>query len=229
MLLLAFSAFFSSFALSQDRNHKDKKDVKTAQPSSVQLSKMESSVVSELNIARKNPEKYIAYLEERRNAMHGNVIKRPNQKDVKTHEGKAAVDEAIGDLRQVSGLTEFQVSDGLNKAARAQLTDLQEDSKLGHFGKDGSDLKARIARFGTAKGKCGENICYNGTTAKDVVAIFLIDDGVSSRSHRKTVISDKLKQIGVACGSGKNSEPICVVIFAADFKDKTADSGLSEF
>ncbi len=195
----------------------------------IKLSKMELAVVDELNEARTNPAVFVGYLEERRRALQGTVIKMPRQIPVRTIEGAAAIDEAVEDLKDVADLKSFQVAAGLNEAARAQLADLQEDSSIGHFGRDGSDLKTRLARFGSAKGKCGENICHRGRTARDVVAIFLVDDGVKTRSHRQAVLSKNFKQIGVACGTGKNAESLCVVIFADNFKAKTSAPDAVEF
>ncbi|MCY7376027.1 MAG: CAP domain-containing protein [Pyrinomonadaceae bacterium] len=231
LLLISLCAIFSVSVFPQKKNSDVKTPVSPASPKApkIQLSTLELAVVDELNEARSNPQKYVGYLEEQRRALRGNIIKMPKKTDVQTIEGAAAIDEAVNDLKLVSNLAGFQVGEGLTGVARAQLADLQENSKLGHFGKDGSDLKTRMARFGSAMGKCGENICHRGNTARDVVMIFLVDDGVKERPHRKAVLSPNFKQIGVACGIGKNAESLCVVVFADSFKDKTAVPAAVEF
>ena len=222
LLLIVCCAILSATVYSQKKTPEVKKNVSPPTAQKIPLSKMEQSVVEELNEARTNPKKYAGYLKEQSQAMQGKIIKIKNKTDVRTIEGAPAIEEAIGDLNTVADLGKFQVVEGLTSVARAQLTDLQQDSSIGHFGRDGSDLKTRLARFGAATGKCGENICHRGDTARDVVMIFLVDDGVKSRSHRKAVLSKNFKQIGVACGTGKKSESLCVVVFAESFKDKNS-------
>lgn len=197
-------------------------------PNEIPLSNLENAVVNELNEARQHPAKYIGHLQEQRRALDGKHIRMPNKTAVLTIEGAAAIDDAIGDLKRVPKLPELQVVGGLTAVARAQLADLKENSSLGHFGKDGSDFKTRLARFGTA-GKCGENICHRGATARDVVMIFLVDDGVKSRPHRRSVLSEHSKKVGVACGTGKKSEALCVVVLAESFKDKNEHPANLEF
>lgn len=223
LALIVCCAVLSVAAAAQKKNPEVKNPVPPAPTAAkTPLSKMEHAVVEELNEARLQPKKYAAHLEEQRRAMHGKIIKIKNKTDVQTIEGAPAIDEAIADLNAVSKLEKFHVVEGLTRVARAQLADLQEDSSIGHFGRDGSDLKTRMARFGAATGKCGENICHRGNTARDVVTIFLVDDGVKNRSHRKAVLSQNFKNIGVACGTGKKSESLCVVVFADGFQDKNS-------
>ena len=182
IVLIVFCAVLSVSVFSQKKNPEAKKTISlTPSAQKFRLSKMENAVVDQLNEARKNPKTYVAYLAEQRTAMRGTVIKMPPLPDVRTIEGAAAIDEAVGDLKLVANLHDFTISEGLTGVARAQLADLQQDSELGHSGRDGSDLKTRLARFGAAKGKCGENICHRGRTAPEVVAIFLVDDGVAAR------------------------------------------------
>ncbi len=220
---------FSVCAFSQSKDAKSQQKFSQNAAAKFELSKMETSVVEELNTVRRNPLDYIKYLEEWHRATDGTIIKMKNQPPIKTIEGASAIVEAVEDLKKTAGLKDFQVGEGLTAVARAQLADLQENSELGHYGKDGSDLKVRLGRFGKATGKCGENICHRGASARDVVRIFLVDDGVTQRSHRKAVLSKNFTQIGVACGAGKKSESLCVVVFADSFKDKTAVADTVEY
>lgn len=227
-LLAAGLILFSSGAIFSQVK-KNRHQTPPPAPAKIQLSKMETSVVEELNLVRRNPLDYIKYLEEWHRAADGKFLRIKSQPDVKTIEGAAAIVEAVEDLKKTAGLKDFRIGQGLTAVARAQLADLQENSELGHVGKDGSDLKMRMGRFGRATGKCGENICHRGATARDVVRIFLVDDGVTQRSHRKAVLSRNFTQIGVACGTGKKNEGLCVVVFADSYKDKTAVADTSEF
>lgn len=45
-----------------------------------------------------------------------------------------------------------------------------------------------------------ENIAYGPKDAKDAVLAMIIDDGISDRSHRKNILSEKLKFMGPCHG-----------------------------
>lgn len=193
------------------------------------FSTLENAVVEELNSARSHPQKFVGFLEEYRKATKGNLILLPNRLALRTIEGVSAIDEAIGELKSVSNFKPLELSDRLSDAAQLQLQDLQEDASLGHTGKNGSTLKIRLARFATVEGKAGENICYRGVAGRDVAIIFIIDDNVKSRMHRKNVLNPAYKKIGVACGTGKNNDSICVTVFAESLKDNRSVSSSVEF
>jgi len=194
-----------------------------------QHSTLELAVVEEINLARSNPQEFVGFLKEYRKATKGNVLALPDRIPMKMTEGGSVIDEAIGEMNSVSNLKALEISDQLSEAARMQLKDLQEDASLGHKGKNGSTLKIRLAQFATVEGKSAENICYYGKAARDVVMIFLIDDGVQSRMHRKNVVNPAFKKMGVACGIGKNNESLCVTVFAENLKDVISASSIVEF
>lgn len=193
-----------------------------------QLSTLELALVEEINLARREPQTFVGFLNEYRRATTGTVISLPNRIAWQTNEGAPAIDEAIGEMQTVSNLKPLEIADQLSAAASMQLKDLQEDASLGHLGKNGSTLKVRLAQFGVV-GKSSENICHRAKTAREVVMIFIIDDGVKSRMHRKNVLNPAYKKIGVACGSGKDQESLCVAVFAENLKDTKAVSGVIEF
>lgn len=193
------------------------------------LSPLELAVVEEINLARRDPQKFAGFLQEYQNATRGNLISLPGRIPLRTIEGAPVIEEAIGDLKLVSDLDAFEISVKLSDAARMQLRDLQEDSSLGHKGKNGSTLKMRLAQFVAVQGKSAENICFRARTARDVVTTFLIDDGVKSRLHRKNVLSPAYKKVGIACGVGNNNEPLCVTVFAEDYKELNTASKYTEF
>jgi len=223
------------FAAAQKKVPVDKSAAKSKVPSEskaipppdskARYSKMELAVVEEINAARKNPQKFAVYLEQYKKATKGNLVSLPNRIPRRTVEGVTVFEEASVELKSVSALDALEISERLSDAAQMQLKDLQEDSTLGHKGKNGSNLKSRLMHFGGVDGKAAENICHRGETAHDVAMTFIIDDGVKSRMHRKNVFSPTFKLIGVACGSGKNNESLCVTVFAEKLKD--ADSTLN--
>jgi uncharacterized protein YkwD len=182
-------------------------------------SAMEQAVFHEINAARKDPQKYIAYLEEYKKLFRGRIIYLPNYLRIETSEGAAAVDEAIEFLRKTSAMTPFIFSNGLNKASAYQLKDLKEDSKIGHTSRDGSDLPTRLKKFGAYGNLYAENIAHFSETARDIVMRMIIDDGVKSRNHRNNIFSPDFRVVGVAFGKGKSGGSLCVVNFADSFRE----------
>ena len=100
-----------------------------------------------------------------------------------------------------------------------QLTDLMENDKLGHRGKNGSDLSARMAKFGSFGNINAENISYYAQDPRQIVLMMIVDDGVKSRSHRKNIFSSVLTVVGIAFGKGNVGQGLCVVDFADRFSD----------
>lgn len=191
-------------------------------------SPMEIAILDELNMARKEPEKYIQYLEEYKKLFKGKTAYFPNFLRVETQEGTIPVDEAIEFMKSLPKLDAYRFSNGLNKAAAMQLGDLIENSSLGHTGKDGSNLLARLAKFGAFGGRYAENIAFYSDVARNVVLTMIVDDNVASRSHRKNVFSTDLKVLGIAYGKGKSGEGICVIDFAVSFIDAGKPGGVRE-
>lgn len=214
-----FLVFSVIFALTLTATaQKDKNRTKTDKhKSKTSLSTFELGVIKEINLARTHPQKYQNKIEEQKKYLRGKIMIVPNQPRFLTFEGAAVMNEAIRYLGKVSGLKPFIFSKGLSHAARHQLKDLKENPDLGHTGKDGSHFSQRMAKFGKV-GKAGENITYTDKTPEQVVLRMLIDDGVEPRNHRKNVLSMYFTKIGVACGEGKKSGFICVVIFAERFE-----------
>lgn len=180
---------------------------------------VEKAVLNEINTARKNPQIYIGYLEEYRKLFKGNTVYYPNNVSLQTTEGVVAVDDAISYLKTLSKLEPYKFSDGLAKPARTQLTDLMENNSLGHFGKDGSNVPKRLARFGILPLVYAENIVYYVDLPKEIVMTMIIDDGIASRGHRKNLFSRSFRMVGIAYGKGKENEGLCVTVFADFFRE----------
>lgn len=180
-------------------------------------SDFEKEVVEEINSTRINPTSLIPDLEKREMLFRGLIMYPPKQKPFLTVEGFPAVDEAVKFLRKTPKVQSLKLSEGLVKVAKAQLSDLMENPRLGHFGKDGSDLSKRLDKIGKA-GKAAENITHTPLTPKEVVINMIVDDGVKSRHHRQNVMNPQFRLIGVACSKKKNLRYVCVIVFAEKFE-----------
>lgn len=188
-----------------------------------------NAVLDEINNARQNPQRFINYLEDYRKKFNGLRFSDPNGKSIKTAEGVTAVDEAIEFLRNLSPLEPLQMNEGLNKSANLQLGDLTTNPALEHIGADGSSFDQRIERFGKAKGKLGENIAFRRHSAREIVLLWIIDDGISSRLHRLNIFDSKFKIAGVAYGKGIDDKGLCVLVLAGDFSEKGKPQAIEMF
>lgn len=208
-LLLIFSLSALSAAAQQN----------SAQPLNTASASIEQAILSEINQVRADPQSFIPYLENYRKLFKGKTAHYADGKMVTTAEGTAVIDEAVAFLKTQTRLAPYTLSKGLSAAAGGQITDLLENSALGHYGKDGSDLPARLKKFGSFGALTAENITYFAPLAREIVVTMIIDDGVKSRGHRKNIFSSGFKQVGLAFALSKKGENLCVVIFADSFKE----------
>jgi uncharacterized protein YkwD len=61
---------------------------------------------------------------------------------------------------------------------------------------------------------------FGPTTAHDVVAALLIDDGISDRGHRRNVLDPDIHLVGVACGTHASYRVMCDMLQAGGFVDR---------
>ena len=81
------------------------------------------------------------------------------------------------------------------KAARDHAADGKKNGIVAHIGSDGSTTIDRIKRYGGKNG--GENIDFGTKSALEVIIALLVDDGVSSRGHRRNMFAPN-KKVGIA-------------------------------
>lgn len=181
------------------------------------LTALEQGIIAETNRVRTNPKKYAQFLEERLQYYNGLKLKLPGKSRVTTREGKKAVLKAIKKLKKLKPRPPLKYAVGLSNAARDQLRDKSQSGRRGHIGSDGSRVSTRISRYGKWKKGVAENVSYGMETAQDVVLQLVIDDGVKNRGHRKIILNSLYRKTGVACGSHKVYERMCVITYAGDF------------
>ena len=182
------------------------------------LSAVERDVLDELNHARTDPQGYAGFLSEMKPYFKGNRLVRPGKPVLITHEGVAAVDEAIEFLQSTRPVDALRPSKGLSKAARMHVED-QQNGEMGHTGSDGSQPWDRMSRYGTWQDGVAENISYGGYSARGVVIQLIVDDGVPGRGHRTNIFNPTYRFAGVGCGAHARFHDMCVIDFAARYAD----------
>lgn len=208
------SLFISVSYLCFGVNPESSNDLKTAANVSY-LSPFEKEVVYEINLFRSNPAKYakrhIAPLAKK---FKENDLYYPKYGKIPTKEGVEAVRECVKQLKMETPKSILYADSSLTKVAFDHQTDLSKTGKTGHIGSDNSTFQIRIERYGFKKNNFAENIDYGNTSARRMIVLLLIDDGVKNRGHRKNMLKPEINLVGVSCGPHPIYLNICVMDFA---------------
>jgi uncharacterized protein YkwD len=187
------------------------------------MSPLEKQIFDEMNLARTDPRKYATYVEEFKKSYKGNQLTLAGRNQaIVTSEGIAAVNEAINFLRSEKPLAPMAIMKGPSLAAKDQANDLAIKGITGHRGSDGSSPNARLERYGMWDGVVGENIVYDVTTAREIVIGLIIDDGTSTRGHRRNIFDPNHRITGVSISESPANGARCVITYAGGYKDKAA-------
>ncbi|NTW53919.1 MAG: CAP domain-containing protein [Chlorobaculum sp.] len=185
------------------------------------MSPNELEVVAEINLLRSDPPAYARLrLEPLRVYYHGKLFFHPDRSPVpiQTDEGIAALEECISILEKTKPLSSLSPCEGLTMAAHEMTLDQGATKNIGHVGSSGSRMSERIERYGEWNGLIAENISYGFSKPKDIVAFLLIDDGVSDRGHRITLLDTDINRVGVSIGKHRRYDDMCVMEFADRYK-----------
>lgn len=184
------------------------------------LSDLEKDVILELNKVRNNPRRYAnEYLVPMRNLYSGKYLQFPNETRIITVEGVKALNECITVLENTKPIGVLKPYNGLSLAARYHQWDQTETGLTGHKSSDGKTLPDRIEMYGKWNGMIGEVIDYGWKDAQRIVISLLVDDGVSSRGHRKNILDSSFHCVGVSFGEHKKYKYVCVIDLAQFFTD----------
>ena len=185
------------------------------------LSDLEKEVIYEINLFRSNPsayaQKYIAPLAQ---YYDKKILHYPGDQSIMTKEGISALRECVRALKNAAPAPVLYPDKLLTKAANDHQKDQAKTGRTGHIGKDRSNSKERIERYGKWQVRIAENIAYGNSSAQQIVIFLLIDDGVKSRGHRTNLLQPDFKNVGVACGSHPRYNTMCVMDFAGGMENK---------
>ena len=179
-------------------------------------------IAQEISVLRANPAEYALHLQKHLDNFVTDkeyIIDDPAYR-YEAAEGRAAVEEAIAELRNTAPLAALLPNSLLEKAAADHVKDMASHAGLsGHTGSDGSESHERIARYGTYEVTCGENIDYGMQSARSIIVHLLVDDGVPSRGHRKNLLEARFALVGASFGFHSEYRCCCVMDFAGGMKD----------
>lgn len=185
------------------------------------------AIVAETNRMRANPAAYaeelVALLD--RYTEDGKIELPEIGFAYETHEGMAAVYEAIEVLRGTDPLPQLEPAIGLELAALDHVEDIGPLSILGHIGSDDTLPRERALRYGAFDSLHGENISYQYdplNVAQWHLMMLVIDDGVPDRGHREALLNPSYQVTGVACGYHAGFNNMCVMTYADGY---TTDRG----
>jgi hypothetical protein len=184
------------------------------------LTETEKDVLLLMNAVRTDPALFGSlYVTEYRSNYNGRYLQFPGEITIMTNEGIRAVDELLRYLQNASSMQVLQPSRGMSRAAADHVADQGPSGRTGHTGNDGSSMSARINRYGRWQSGAGENISYGYATAMKIVMQLLVDDGVSSRGHRKNIMNGSFNAAGIAVGSHAAYGYMCVIDFANGYTE----------
>lgn len=184
------------------------------------LSDVEKDVILELNKVRSNPGLYAqTYLVPRRKYYNGRYFERPGAIRLITREGIRALEECISVLDRAAPVGLLGTRRGLSKSAADHASDQSGSGRTGHTGSDRSTMRQRIERYGNWDIRIGENISYGPGTGREIVVQLLVDDGVSSRGHRKNIMNPAFTLVGVGVDTHPKYNHVCVMDFAGAYSE----------
>lgn len=217
-------SLFGLFLFAQTSGSKWNDSLNTAKNADY-LSAQERAVIFEMNKARSNPKRYalevILPMKKRfTDSESPRIYYNADSMRIMTKEGTAAIDECVREMRGTAPMGLLLPSEGMSLAARDHTKDQSRTGRTGHSGRDGSTPWKRMERYGQWLVTCGENIDYGNKDAQAIVVSLLVDDGVPSRGHRKSILNGAFKVVGVAIGSHPKYRDMCTIDFAGGYEEK---------
>ena len=149
------------------------------------MSSYELEMVAEINLMRGNPAGYVTYVEE--------YIKK--QQAQGKNSSVSAARELISELRNLAALPLLEPSECIYQATKLHGEDQRLTGDVDHTGTDGSYPWDRIARTCEGKMAFGENIVGGTADIRRAIMLLLVDDGITSRGHRVTLLNPEYKSI----------------------------------
>ncbi|MGK0389800.1 MAG: hypothetical protein ACI94Y_002545 [Maribacter sp.] len=143
------------------------------------MKREEYKMIEEINLVRSNPSAYAKYVEQYRK----------DKKRAGYNVPDATVNELVRELRSTPKLSTLEPTECLYNAASKHGQDIRARGKSGHQGSDGSWPWDRVKNSCPSFQDGNENLVEGSAVVREAVIILLIDNAVSSRGHRKTLLN----------------------------------------
>lgn len=154
------------------------------------LTAYEKQMVQEINFVRCYPKEYAAI-------VAAELSKRSSEKEGLKPDELVALNELISELKAMQPLAPLEVSECLSKAAKKHGADMKVKGFIAHEGSDGKDPHDRMTASCGAPASSGENIGGGDERARGKVIELLIDEGITGRGHRRTMLDADWTHVGV--------------------------------
>jgi uncharacterized protein YkwD len=179
-----------------------------------------TDIYEELTQLRENPKLYSKKVaDEFDNYRSNNARHRPNTVPVLTREGLKAVKEAFDELESLSRLPPLIWSDGLASAALTHCNDTGPLGIVGHIGSRETTLQQRIEKNGKWSESIAEALDYGSVTGFEVVFSLLVDDGLTTRPHRKALLNPNYSKVGIGASPHSEFKTVACLLFAVNYDD----------
>ncbi len=179
-------------------------------------SPLERGILDDINRLRASPSAYASLVKKWRV---------PDETSFSPEYAVHVLDEAVSELQSIrTDRGELILSPGLSHAAADHVRDSGSRGLTTHTGADGSSFRERIERYGVWSGSSAENIAYGLVDARENVIVQLLDFGVEDRGHRRNLLNPAWRYVGIACGPHTLYGTMCVMDFAASYRDFIASN-----
>lgn len=116
-----------------------------------------------------------------------------------SHENGKSLRATLKDMKRSQLL---YPNEKLYEAAKYHAKDMGAEGTTGHHSSDGTQCGDRLIKFGS-KGTWAENCDYGYEDPLKIVMRLLLDIGVSSLGHRKTILNNRYSVVGVSTQAHK--------------------------
>lgn len=152
------------------------------------LKPVEREMIDEINLLRSNPAGYIPFVQDYIKEIEaGRAFSRST----------TAAYELIDELRRTGPLSILEPTECIYRAAEKHGQEAVRIGSSDHVGKDGSWPWDRVRRECSQMSDGNENLVGGPDKIRVSMLLLLIDDGIPTRGHRKTLLEPKWKY--VAC------------------------------
>jgi uncharacterized protein YkwD/LysM repeat protein len=174
----------------------------SAAPSNIttgsQMSQLELDMINEINLMRSNPAGYVQYVNQ-------------FQSETMIKASKSTIDELIAELKRTAPLSNLSPASCLLDAAKWHAESQRPKGDIDHQGVDGSWPWDRAKTYCNTMTDGNENIVGGPATVRGAVVVLLLDEGITSRGHRKTLMRPDWKYVACYSAGTVGSMPNCYV------------------